>query len=189
MTTRVSNWLPLFLLLLLAAATLWLAHAVTGVSSKGDGATRHDADMVVENFTAKQFGEDGQVRYILAARKMVHYPDDDTSHLTDVKFQAFEKDNPPMHATADRALLTQKGDEAFMHGNVILIREAGPNSSKLTVRTNYLHIIPDTGVASTDQPLILEDANTIVSATSMLANNKTQTISLTRVSATYEKKQ
>jgi lipopolysaccharide export system protein LptC len=188
MTSKASNLVPLLLLLLLAAATLWLARAVTGVPAKSDGASRHDPDMIVENFSAKQFGEDGQVRYTLAARKMIHYPDDDSSHLSDVKFQAFEQGSPPLHATADSALLTQKGDEVFLRGNVILVREGGPKSSELTVRTNYLHIIPDTGIATTDQPLVLEDAKTIVNAASMLANNKTQTITLTRVSATYEKK-
>lgn len=188
MTTRASNWIPLLLLLLLAGATFWLSRAVTGVPGRGDGAKRHDPDMIVENFAAKQFGEDGQVRYTLAAKKMVHYPDDDTSHLTDVSFNAFEKGDPPFRATADTALLTQKGDEVFLRGNVVMVREAGPTSAELTVRTTYLHIIPDTGIAKTDQPVVLQDATTVVNAASMLANNKTKNIFLTRVNATYEKK-
>jgi len=175
-------------LLLLAAATLWLARTVTGISVKGNGASRHDPDMIVENFTAKQFDKDGALRYTLAARKMVHYPDDDTSHLSDVEFQAFEQNSPPIHATANTGLLTQKGDEVFLRGNVILVKDAGPKSSKLTVRTNYLHVIPDSGIAKTNEPLVLEDAKTVVNADSMLADNKAQTMVLTKVNATYEKK-
>lgn len=189
MTARVGNWMPLLLLLLLAGATFWLSRAVTGIPAKSDGDKRHDPDMMVERFTAKQFGIDGKVRYTLSAKKMVHYPDDDTSHLTDVTLQAFEKDQPPLNATADTALLTQKGDEVFLRGNVVMMRVAGPTSSQITVRTNYLHMIPDAGIAKTDEPVIIQDASVVINATSMLANNKTQTIVLTRVNANYEQKQ
>ncbi|MES2354720.1 MAG: LPS export ABC transporter periplasmic protein LptC [Pseudomonadota bacterium] len=188
MNIRASNWLPLLLLALLAGATFWLASTVTGIPNKGDGSSRHDPDMIVETFTAKQFGENGQIHYTLAARKMIHYPDDDTSHLTDVKFQSFEPGNPPLHATADTALLTQKGDEVFLRGNVIMIREAGPTSSELTLHTNYLHLIPDSGIAKTDQPLVLKDTKSVINAASMVANHKNQTMTLTRVNATYETK-
>ena len=187
MTTRASNWVPLLLLVLFAATTFWLSRTVTGIPGKGDGATRHNPDMMVENFSARQFGLDGRVRYTLSARKMVHYPDDDTSHLTEVTLQSFEKEEPPLKATADTAMLTQKGDEVFLRGNVVMTREAGPDSSKLIVRTEYLHMIPDAGIAKTDQPVVIQDASSTVKAASMLANNKTQTMALTRVNAIYAK--
>ena len=187
MTNRAGNWVPLLLLILFAGTTFWLSRAVTGLPGKGDGATRHDPDMMVENFTAKQFGLDGQVRYTLSAKKMVHYPDDDTSHLTGVTLQSFEKEEPPLKATADTAMLTQKGDEVFLRGNVVMTRAAGPESSELTVRTAYLHVIPDAGIAKTDQPVVIQDAGSIINAASMLANNKTQTLALTGVNAKYAK--
>lgn len=185
MTHRASNWIPLLLLVLLTAATFWLSRAVTGLPGKGDGAKRHDPDMIAENFTAKQFGEDGHVRYTLSAKKMIHYPDDDTSHLMEVTLKDMEKDKPPVTATADTALLTQKGDEVFLRGNVVMIREAGGDLSRLVIRTDYLHVIPDTGIAQTDRPVVIEDAKTIIHAASMLINNKAETISLTRVNANY----
>jgi lipopolysaccharide export system protein LptC len=188
MTHRASNWIPLLLLVLLAAATFWLSRTVTGLAGKGDGAKRHDPDMMVENFTAKQFGEDGHLRYTLSAKKMIHYPDDDTSHLTEVILKDMENDKPPVTATADTALLTQKGDEVFLRGNVVMIREANKDLSRLVIRTDFLHVIPDTGIAQTDRPVVIEDAKTVIHAASMLANNKTQTISLARVNANYDVK-
>ena len=92
-------------------------------------------------------------------------------------------------ATADTAMLTQKGDDIFLRGNVVMVRAAGPATSELTVRTNYLHMIPDAGIAKTDEPVIIQDASATINATSMVANNKTQTITLTRVNANYEQKQ
>lgn len=187
MTSRARHFLPLLLLMLLAAATFWLAQTVTGPPGKGDGAKRHDPDMFVENFTAKQFGVDGSVRYTLTAKKMIHYPDDDTSHLTAVRFNATETGAPPFSATSDTALLTEKGNEIFLRGNVVMVREAAPASSKVTVRTTYLHLIPDDGIAKTDQPVEIQDATTIIHAASLLVNNKIDTITMTRVRASYAK--
>ena len=175
------------MLLLLAGLTFWLSRAVTGVPGKGDGAKRHDPDMFAENVNAKQFGVEGSVRYTLSARKMVHYPDDDTSHLSEVRFQATERDALPFSATSDTAWLTQNGDEVFLRGNVVMVREAGPTSSQITVHTTYLHIIPDAGIAETDQPVEIRDASGVVNAASMLANNKLGTIALTQVRAVYAK--
>ncbi|MBA2689562.1 MAG: LPS export ABC transporter periplasmic protein LptC [Burkholderiales bacterium] len=187
MSSRARGLLPLLLLLLLAGLTFWLSQAVTGLPDKGNGTKRHDPDMFVDNFTAKQFGADGTVRYTLAARKMVHYPDDDTSHLTDVKFNATETGAPPFTATSDTGVLTQKGEEIFLRGNVILVREAAPPNSRIIVRTSYLHVIPDAGIAQTDQPVELRDASKIINAASMRVNNKIETITLTRVRASYAK--
>ena len=58
----------------------------------------------------------------------------------------------------------------------------------MTLRTSYMHIVPDSGIAQTDQPVLMEDANATVQAASMFANNKLQTISLSTVRATYVKK-
>jgi lipopolysaccharide export system protein LptC len=188
MTSRATAWLPIGLLLLVAGLAVWLNNAVQSTAPKNDGSKRHDPDAIVENFVAKQFGVTGKIRYTLAAQKMVHYPDDDTSHLTAPRFEAFEQDAPPLTITADTAKLTQKGDEVFLYSNVLMVREATPTTSRMTLRTSYMHIVPDSGIAQTNQPVLMEDANATVQAASMLANNKLQTISLSTVRATYVKK-
>jgi lipopolysaccharide export system protein LptC len=188
MTSRPTAWLPIGLLLMLAGLTAWLNNAVQDVGPRNDGSKRHDPDMRVENFIARQFGIDGKVRYTLAARKMVHYPDDDSSHLTAPNFQSFEQDAPPVTITADTATTTRKGDEVFLHGNVLMVREATANSSRLTLSTSYMHVVPDNGTADTNQPVVIRDDTSVVNAASMVANNKLQTLILSKVKATYVQK-
>jgi lipopolysaccharide export system protein LptC len=188
MTSRATAWLPVGLLLLVAALAVWLNSAVQGVPPKSDGSKRHDPDSMVENFVAKQFAPDGRIRYTLAAQKMVHYPDDDTSHLTAPRFEAFEQDTPPLTVSAQTGMLTQKGDEVFLYGDVLMVREATATTPRMTLRTSYMHVIPDSGIAQTDKPVVMEDPTTIVNAAGMLANNKLRTIALTKVKATYVQK-
>jgi len=78
---RPTGWLPLAALALLVALTFWLNQLVQAPAPRLDGSTRHDPDLIVENFDAQKLTEDGTVQYTLAARKMVHYPDDDSALL------------------------------------------------------------------------------------------------------------
>lgn len=188
MTLRLTQYFPLLMLSALAATTIWLSRTVLDLPARGDGNLRHEPDIIVENFTAKQFSMTGNIHYTLSATKMIHYPDDDTAHLTKVNFRAIEPDKPSMHVTADSGILSRKGDEVFLHDNVVLVREAGPNSSKVTMRTNFLHIIPNQDIAQTNKPVIIEDSKGTINASSMVANNKNQTLRLTGVKARYEKK-
>lgn len=188
MNLRLTQYFPLLMLSALAATTIWLSRTVLDFPVRGNGNMRHEPDIIIENFTAKQFSITGDIHYTLSATKMMHYPDDDTAHLTKVNFRAEEPGKPTMNVTADTGILNRKGDEVFLHKNVVLVREAGPNSSKVTMRTSYLHIIPNQDVAQTNKPVVIEDGKGTINATSMVANNKNQTLRLTGVKARYEKK-
>ena len=185
MSFRVTAWVPVALLVLIAGVTLWLARTVTGVPPHEDGAKRHDPDMIVESFVAKQFGADGHVRHLLTATKMIHYPDDDSSHLTSVKFSGYEPGDPPVTITADTARLTSKGDEVFLYGNVVMVRAAAGKQSEITVKTTYMHVIPDARLASTDKPVTVEDADTRILAEGMVVDDKARSLAFTKVRATY----
>ncbi|HSJ97928.1 MAG TPA: LPS export ABC transporter periplasmic protein LptC, partial [Myxococcota bacterium] len=87
---RPTSWLPLAVLGLLVGLTLWLDYLVQAPAARADGSLRHDPDLVVEKFNARKLGVDGRVLYTLAARKMVHYPDDDSALLESLTLEAFE---------------------------------------------------------------------------------------------------
>ena len=81
MKDRVALWFPLGIMALLAALSYWLDRSVQPTTPKRDGSTRHDPDYTVESFSATRLSPDGTPQYVLAAAKMAHYPDDDSTHL------------------------------------------------------------------------------------------------------------
>ena len=103
---------------------MWLNTLVQPAGARADGTLRHDPDLIVENFSARKLGEDGRVLYTLVARKMVHYPDDDSSLLETLKFDAYEPQQPRVNITADRGRLEQGGDRVWVEGNVVVKRDA-----------------------------------------------------------------
>jgi len=183
---RPTSWLPLAALGLLVGLTLWLNYLVQAPGTRADGALRHDPDLMVENFRARALGLDGNVLYTLAARKMVHYPDDDSALLESVKLQSFDARQPPMTATADTGRLEQGGERVWIEGNVVVVREADARGETARLTTDKMLVLPDEGIARTSSAVTLLSPSGRVDATGLEINNRARTLRLDRVRATYK---
>jgi lipopolysaccharide export system protein LptC len=183
---RPTTWLPLAALALLVGLTLWLNQLVQPQGPRADGSKRHDPDLMVENFSARKLDDSGLVRYTLAARKMVHYPDDDSAHLEVVRLEAFEPQQPRMTITADRGLLEQGGDRVLIEGNVVMVREADANTGPARLTTEKMIVLPDEGIARSAAPVRMENSDGVSHAASLELNNKTRTLQLERVELTMK---
>ena len=78
-------------------------------------------------------GPDGVVRYKLTARRMQHYPDDDTTLLDAPRLVNFRSSNVTVTATAKTATLSSNGENAYLNDDVRLVR---------TPYENPLHVVP-----------------------------------------------
>jgi lipopolysaccharide export system protein LptC len=171
---------------LLVGLTLWLNQLVQPPAARADGSTRHDPDLVVENFRARKLATDGAVRYTLVARKMVHYPDDDSALLDTVKLEAFEPKQPKMTATADRGRLEQGGDRVWIEGNVIVDREGDAKIGPARLTTEKLLVLPDDGIARTSSEVTVVNERGRSVAQGMELDNNARTLKLDRVRATLK---
>jgi lipopolysaccharide export system protein LptC len=184
-----SSLIPLVALLLLSAMTLWLNQMVSDVAAPRASTLRHEPDAIAENFSARQLGEDGTVRYTLQAGKMLHYPDDDSTHLEQVKFEGKPQDKRqkevPFSVTAQNARLSKNGDEVFLQGMVELVKEAADESPRATIRTSKLRLVPDAGLAETEEQVEIVSATSRITGNHFEFNNKTRVIKLAQVKAIY----
>ena len=188
MMQRFTAWFPVVLLAVVAAATVWLDRQVQPPERARDGKARHDPDYVVENFSATRVGPDGVPRYTLRARRMLHYPDDDTTHLDAPILVNFRGPGMTVTATSKSALLSSNGENAYLTDDVRLVRSAYDGKSELTMLTSWLHVIPDDGIAKTDKPVRIYDANTLITSVGLEFNNETRILKLlSHVRGRYEK--
>jgi len=183
---RPTSWLPLAVLALLVALTLWLNQLVQPGAARADGSRRHDPDLMVERFNARKLGEDGSVLYTLAAKKMVHYPDDNSALLESVTLEAFEPRQPKMTVTADHGRLEEGGDRIWIEGNVVIVREADPSSERARLTTDRMLVLPDEGKARTTSEVHLETASTHAISQGLELDNRGHTLRLERVRATFK---
>lgn len=182
---RPSSWLPLGVLALLVGMTWWLDQLVQPAPTRGADPQRNDPDMIVDNFSARAFGEDGKTHYTLAARRMVHYPKDNTAHLERLDFEAYEPRQPRVTIASDRGRVLEGGDKVWFEGNVVLVRESDGKYEASKLTTERLLVLPDTGVARTSSPVLLENPSARVEAKGLELNNQARTLRLDRVRATY----
>ena len=186
MNDRLVTWSPLILLALLAVMSFWLDRKVQPQAHRPDGSTRHDPDFIIEGFSAVKMNPDGTRRYALAAKRMVHFPDDNSTQLESPRLVYFDYERSPVTIRSETADAVQGGDDVYFRGNVQIIRSAYAGNAELGVFTSFLHVIPDKDLAKTDKPVRMVDGNSTASSVGLEFNNYSREIKLlSEVKASY----
>ena len=175
---RLREWLPLLPLLLLLAATYWLNQQVQPLPSKQDTSKRHDPDFIISKLVATTLNEQGVPRFLMSAQNIVHYPDDDSTHLEEPQLSSLYADRPAVYTSSRQGEVSSKGNEVFLRDEVKIVRAASAAQSEMTITTSYLHVIPDLDLADTDRPITMMDAHNIVHAVGLQFDNKERIVKL-----------
>lgn len=186
---RFTAAFPLLLVAILAGLSFWLERAVQGPTPPRDGSNRHDPDYIVQDFQVTQMGPHGIPAHRLEAERMLHYPDDDTTHLERPLLQRYDDGKLALRISSERALVSSEGKTVDFYDNVVAVRMATGGRSELTMTTDFLHVIPDDDFAKTDRPVRIVDANTQLTAVGLELDNKAKTLKLmSNVRGTYVQK-
>jgi len=153
-TTRLF---PLLLMLSLGLLTLWLDHAVRVEGGDHPAFRRHDPDYLVTNFTTTTYDRSGHAETVLSAAELQHYPDDDSTELTEPRVMQAKADQPRFTVQASRGKISREGDEIFLYDNVVLVREADGTRPEARMMTSFLHILRDLSLVRTDREVRFEE--------------------------------
>jgi lipopolysaccharide export system protein LptC len=185
-TTRLF---PLLLMLALAGLSFWLERTVREEEGAHPSFRRHDPDYIVDNLKHTRFNSLGAVESTLAAAKMLHYPDDDTTDLIAPRLVQTKTNEPRVTVTADRGTVSQDGEEVFLYDNVLLVRDGSAERSETRMRTTFLHVVRGRSVVSTDREVVISEADRMLSGRGMEYRNDSQELFLReRVRGRYEAK-
>jgi lipopolysaccharide export system protein LptC len=190
---RATAWSPVLLLGGLAALTYWLDSQVQAPVPRRDGTERHDPDIFVEGFRAVELDARGHPRQLIAGKRALHFGDDQTTEISEPLLSQTEMDKPAFRITANKGTLSGDRKQATFTGNVRAIREAGPTkpgeapAGPVTVTTEYLHVVPDKEVATTDKAVTIEEPRGIIRSVGLTLDNKAKTLKLRAgVSGTFQ---
>jgi lipopolysaccharide export system protein LptC len=185
-----DRWLasvPILLLTGLAALTFWLDQVVEPPSGARDGSLHHAPDIVIENLSATQMALTGAPRYAVAARRMLHYPDDRSTELEFPELTHYDESSVPVTIRSDQGELSANGKDAYFRGNVLLRRPAYGDEEEMTLTTSFLHVIPDQSLARTDAPVTLTQGDSTVQSVGLEFNNATRQLKLlSQVRGTFQ---
>ena len=176
---RMVGWSPVLLLGSLAAMTYWLNTQVRPAAAAPDGSTRHEPDLVGENFKAISLDPDGHVRQALIAKRARHYPDDDTTAFEQATMVFTDPDKPRLDVSADSATLTGDREHVYLFGHAKVVRAAEEGEKPdgpVTVTSEYLHVMPKEDRVVTDKPVTITDPRGTINATGLDLDNKAKTV-------------
>ena len=185
-TTRLF---PLLLMLALAGLTFWLERIVREEEGAHPSLRRHDPDYIVDNLNHTRFNAQGLVESTLAAVKMLHYPDDDSTDLVAPHLVQTKPNEPRVTLTAERGVLSQDGEEVFLYDNVLLVRDGSAERSETRMRTSFLHLTRGQSVIRTDREIVITEEDRVLSGRGMEYHNDSKQLFLReRVRGQFEPK-
>jgi lipopolysaccharide export system protein LptC len=185
MSARGSLWLPLAILLLLAALSYWIEEAVQ-LPANGEQAAHTDPEGIMENFDALRTDPAGNPQYRLFAKRLKHYSGSRLTEMESPRFVQLDAQAGEISATSTRATVSPAGDEVNLLGDVNVVRAAHAGQSTMTLRTQRLLVFPDRNLLRAPGRVDVHDNTLDLRAGAMEYDAEQRVIKLTgRVNARY----
>ena len=156
---RLTLYLPLAVMALLAMGSWWLVRSMPDVWGGGAQKTvRKDPDYHLEHFSTQVFDAQGRRIRQVSGDKARHYPDSDELHIDAVRFSAINEEGVEVQATARYGVATGDGERVTLVGQVHVVRPAHGQTPRLELTGERLEALPKQEKLLSDQPVeILRD--------------------------------
>jgi lipopolysaccharide export system protein LptC len=169
---------PLAILLALGALTLWLKHAAELPDEKPIDKRRHDPDTIIEQFTASTMDSQGRPLHQLAADKLVHYADDDSSELLNPHLRYTPPGEPTITLLAKHGKMLNGKEEVRLFDDVRIERQGTPSEPGWQATTPELTAFPALGTAHTESPIVFTQGAAKLDGTGFSLDQKARTVEL-----------
>ena len=172
---RITIYLPVILMGVLALATYWLARTTPGAGTGPSAvqAAKHEPDYFLHNFSIKSFEANGRLRSEIQGVDGRHYPDTDTLEIEDPRIRSYGEKGALTVATAKHAISNADGSQVQLMGDAVVTRDVSgrPDQPRLEVRGDFLHIYANEEKVKSDQPVTLKRGNDVFQADNMAYDN------------------
>lgn len=153
---------------LLAAIGYWNIRPESFMEQATTSAGDTAIDFYVENARTVQFQADGKLHYRLTAERVEHLRSSDTTLLKLPDLLLYRGSNYPWHVQSTRGEVSPGGTQVELIDAVRVARtDARGRPTILT--TSRLSVFPEREFAQTSQPVRIEAANGVTTATGMQA--------------------
>jgi len=171
---RITIYLPIILMALVALATYWLARTTPGLDSGPGSAapSKHEPDYFLKGFSVKSFAPDGRLKTELQGVEGRHYPDTDTLEIDQPRLRSYGETGAQTVASAKRAISNGDGSQVQLIGDAVVTREAADKAQpRLEMRGEFLHVYANEEKVKSDRPVTLKRGEDIFHADNMAYSN------------------
>lgn len=181
---RLSLYLPVILMGLLALGTYWLVRSTPlPMAPAQEAAVRHEPDYFMRKFSVKTFDDAGRLTSEVLGLNARHFPDTDTLEIDLVRIRSFDAEGRLTTATAKRALTNSSASEVQLFGDARIVREpladhTGQLQPRMEFRGEFLHAFMETERVKSHLPVELTRGNDRFTANSMDFDNRDRVMQL-----------
>ncbi|WP_416560030.1 LPS export ABC transporter periplasmic protein LptC [Limnohabitans sp. yimb22184] len=171
---RLSIYLPLIVMALLASGSWWLVRSVPALlTPEVNKPVRQDPDYRLVDFSVKSFNASGRLSREIMGDKAQHYPATEALHIDQIRIYAVSDSGAKMNARAEQGVATDDGTQVTLIGNAYAIKHPQETRPQIELRGERLVALPDEDrVVSTDPVQITRDRD-VFTADSMNFNSST----------------
>lgn len=180
---RMTIYLPVILMGMLAMGTYWLARNTPSFSPKSvERAPTHEPDYFLRRFSVKSFDPAGRLKTEIYGTEARHYPDTDTLEIDQPRIRSYDQKGAMTLATARRALSNADGSEVQLFGNAVVTRQGndaqGRPLARLEIRGDFLHAFMDTERVKSNMPVTLSRGSDVFEGDSLDYDNLERVLEL-----------
>jgi len=181
---RVSVYLPIILMGLMALGTYWLARNTPALGTvESRRAEVHEPDNLMRRFSIKTFDPSGRLKSEIFGTEARHYPDTDAIEIDQPRIRSFNVRGELTVATARLGVSNGDGTEVQLFGDAVVTREAvtgknGHNRPRLQFRGEFLHAFLDSERVASHKPVELMRGEDRFTADSLEYDNLDQVMDL-----------
>jgi lipopolysaccharide export system protein LptC len=181
---RLSIYLPLLLMGVLALGTYWLVRSTPLFEPDApEQAQRRDPDYLMERFSIKTFDGNGRLKSEVYGDQARHYPHTDTLEIDQVRIRSYNQRGFMTVATARRALANNDATEVQLMGNARVVREATVDRSgtvlpRVSFSGEFLHAFLNDERIKSHKPVELERGGDRITADSLDYSNFDQVMEM-----------
>lgn len=175
---RISIYLPVILMGLLALGTYWLARNTPTLAQLPEArAPLHEPDYFLRNFSVKSFAPNGRLKSEIRGVEGRHFPDTDTLEIDEPRIRAFDEKGAVTVATARRAISNGDGSQVQLIGDAVVTREI-KDQPRLEIRGEFLHAFLNDERVTSDRPVTLKRGEDVFHADSLQYDNLDRVLQL-----------
>lgn len=158
---RLSIYLPVLLMLLLALASYWLLRITPQAEPPGpEREVTHQPDYFMRRFSVKVFEPGGALKTELYGSEARHHPDTGTIVVDAARIRSFGPLRQLSTATARQITSNDAGTEYLLEGEAAVVRQASRGAKgELLPRIEFhgerLRVVTDPEHVSSDLPVVL----------------------------------
>lgn len=181
---RLSLYLPVLLMGLLALGTWWLVrNAPQPQQPAPERSASHEPDYFMRDFAVKTFDATGRLQSDIRGSLARHYADTDRLEIDQARMRSVNPAGRVTTASADRALSNGDGSEVQLFGNAVVTREPAARAGlsalpRLEFRGEFLHAWVHEERVRSNQPVTLRRGADTFTADSMDYDNLDQVLTL-----------